>query len=101
MTAPDLLGVVDEEVGEPVVEAPPVDGLEADEVGGGRGDAPGKGLRLNAVEELTLFFSGASIAAPMGCGRWRGSSLLGSCHCCIYLPSVLQFNDFLFIYFNV
>lgn len=55
MTAPDVLAVVDEKVGEAVVEARPVAGLEADTVGGGRGDVQGEGLRLHAVEERHVF----------------------------------------------
>lgn len=53
--APDGLGVVDEEVGEAVVEAPPVYGLEADAVGGGGGHTLGEGRRLRAVEKQHLF----------------------------------------------
>lgn len=55
MTAPDVLDVVDEKVGEAVVEALPVAGLEADAVGGARGDARGEGPRLHAVVERHLF----------------------------------------------
>lgn len=50
---PDVVRVVDEQVGEPVVEAPPVDGLEMDGVGAS-GDLERELLALGAVEEVYL-----------------------------------------------
>jgi len=48
---PDVVGLVDEQVREAVVEAPPVDGLELDGVGAG-GDLEGELLTFGAVEEV-------------------------------------------------
>lgn len=48
---PDVVRLVDEQVREPIVEAPPVDGLELDGVGAG-GDLEGELLAFGAVEEV-------------------------------------------------
>jgi len=48
---PDVVRLVDEQVREPVIEAPPVDGLELDGVGAG-GDLERELLALGAVEEV-------------------------------------------------
>lgn len=97
MKALDVLGIVDEVVGEAILEAPPIDGLEEDAVSGGRGDTLGKGSDSTQWKSVAVFFYSGSIAVSMevGGGEVHRCYLLGSSPC-IYLPRVLHFNDFLF-----
>jgi hypothetical protein len=53
---PDVVRLVDEQVREPVIEAPPVDGLELDGVGAG-GDLERELLAFGAVEEVYVLLS--------------------------------------------